>query len=58
MIGVALLWKTLLSAENLGIALRGLLRQGYFADLVVFDPDRIQDHATSSGEVSLRRYSV
>lgn len=32
--------------ENLGIANRGYLREGYFADVVVFDPATIQDHAT------------
>jgi N-acyl-D-amino-acid deacylase len=37
---------TSLPASNLGIANRGLLRQGYFADIVVFDPATIQDHAT------------
>jgi N-acyl-D-amino-acid deacylase len=37
---------TSLPASNLGIANRGLLRQGYFADIVVFDPASIQDHAT------------
>ena len=37
---------TSLPAENLGIAHRGLLRQGYFAGVVVFDPNTIQDHAT------------
>lgn len=37
---------TSLPASNLGIARRGLLRQGYFADVVVFDPATIQDHAT------------
>ncbi len=33
-------------AENLGILNRGLLKKGYFADIVVFDPEKIQDHAT------------
>jgi N-acyl-D-aspartate/D-glutamate deacylase len=33
-------------AANLRIARRGLLETGCFADVVVFDPDRIQDHAT------------
>jgi N-acyl-D-amino-acid deacylase len=37
---------TSLPATNLGIARRGLLRPGYFADIVVFDPATIQDHAT------------
>ncbi len=35
-----------LPAENLGIARRGHLAAGNFADVVVFDPDKIQDHAT------------
>jgi N-acyl-D-amino-acid deacylase len=33
-------------AENLGIKRRGALVPGYFADVVVFDPASIQDHAT------------
>lgn len=33
-------------AENLGIADRGALERGKYADVVVFDPDRVQDHAT------------
>jgi N-acyl-D-amino-acid deacylase len=37
---------TSLPASNLGITHRGLLRQGYFADIAVFDPSTIQDHAT------------
>jgi len=37
---------TSLPATNLGIAHRGLLRPGYFADITVFDPATIQDHAT------------
>jgi N-acyl-D-amino-acid deacylase len=35
-----------LPAGNLKIQKRGLLKEGYFADVVVFDPQRIQDHAT------------
>lgn len=35
-----------LPAENLRLSRRGLLRPGYFADVVVFDPATIQDHAT------------
>lgn len=37
---------TSLPAETLKIASRGRLRPGYFADVVVFDPATIQDHAT------------
>ncbi len=37
---------TSLPATNLGIRNRGTLAPGYFADVVVFDPETIQDHAT------------
>ena len=37
---------TSLPAANLGIARRGMLKPDYFADVVVFDPAAIQDHAT------------
>jgi N-acyl-D-aspartate/D-glutamate deacylase len=37
---------TSLPASNLGIANRGQLEPGYFADIAVFDPATIQDHAT------------
>lgn len=33
-------------AENLKIEKRGWLREGYYADVVVFDPASVQDHAT------------
>ncbi len=33
-------------ADNLGLANRGRLEVGYFADVVVFDPDSIRDQAT------------
>ena len=33
-------------AENLGLARRGRLGPGYIADVVVFDPATIRDHAT------------
>jgi N-acyl-D-amino-acid deacylase len=35
-----------LPAENLRLDHRGALKKGYFADVVVFDPAKIQDHAT------------
>jgi N-acyl-D-amino-acid deacylase len=37
---------TSLPAHNLKIKQRGLLKVGYFADVVVFDPAKIEDHAT------------
>jgi N-acyl-D-amino-acid deacylase len=37
---------TSLPAENLKIKERGRLADGYFADVVIFDPATIQDHAT------------
>jgi N-acyl-D-amino-acid deacylase len=33
-------------ARNLSLADRGMLKAGYFADVVIFDPQTIQDHAT------------
>ena len=33
-------------AENLSIKKRGRLKKGYYADVVVFDPMKIRDHAT------------
>jgi N-acyl-D-amino-acid deacylase len=35
-----------LPAKNLKLDRRGELKEGYYADVVVFDPDTIQDHAT------------
>jgi len=37
---------TSLPAANLKIRDRGLLKEGYFADVVLFDPAKVQDHAT------------
>jgi N-acyl-D-amino-acid deacylase len=34
------------TAQRLGIADRGLLRAGFFADIAVFDPERVTDNAT------------
>ena len=33
-------------AEELKIRHRGRLKQGYYADIVIFDPETIQDQAT------------
>jgi N-acyl-D-amino-acid deacylase len=35
-----------LPAQNLSIKDRGMLRKGYFADVVIFDPRTVQDHST------------
>jgi N-acyl-D-amino-acid deacylase len=35
-----------LPAHNLGLHDRGMLKAGYFADVVVFDPGAVADHAT------------
>jgi N-acyl-D-amino-acid deacylase len=35
-----------LPAHNLGLHDRGMLKTGYYADVVVFDPDTVTDHAT------------
>lgn len=37
---------TSLAAENMGFANRGLIREGMIADLVLFNPDTVIDHAT------------
>ena len=37
---------TSLPARNLKLRRRGALKTGYYADIVIFDPDEIQDHAT------------
>jgi N-acyl-D-amino-acid deacylase len=46
---------TSLPATNLKLPKRGYLRGGCFADLVIFDPARVEDHATYP---SPHRYST
>jgi len=45
-LGEAIRRMTSLPAENLRIAHRGRLAKGFFADIAVFNPDEIIDHAT------------
>ena len=35
-----------LPAGNLGLKKRGMIKEGNYADVVMFDPNKIQDHAT------------
>jgi N-acyl-D-aspartate/D-glutamate deacylase len=35
-----------LPASNVGLKQRGLLREGYFADITIFDPETVIDRAT------------
>ena len=42
-----------LPAKTLGIENRGRIRTGYYADLVLFDPDTIQDKATMQDSTAL-----
>lgn len=45
-LGEAVRKMTSLPAENLKLKDRGHLKEGYFADIVIFDPETIQDHST------------
>jgi N-acyl-D-amino-acid deacylase len=38
-------------AQRFGLAQRGRIREGYYADLVLFDPERIIDTATFSDPI-------
>jgi N-acyl-D-amino-acid deacylase len=44
---------TSLPAQFLGMKDRGILREGFAADLVIFDPDRVRDEATYSDAYKL-----
>ena len=37
---------TSLSAEHMGIRRRGLIKKGYYADLVLLNPEKVSDKAT------------
>jgi N-acyl-D-aspartate/D-glutamate deacylase len=39
---------TSLPAGKFGLAKRGVLQDGFYADLVIFDPDKVIDRATWS----------
>jgi N-acyl-D-amino-acid deacylase len=42
---------TAMPAQRFGLADRGLIRKAYFADLVLFDPEKIIDTATYSDPI-------
>jgi N-acyl-D-amino-acid deacylase len=44
---------TSLSAENMGIERRGLLKPGYYADIVIFDDELVKDEASISSPQKL-----
>lgn len=41
-----------MSAKRFGLAKRGEIKSGYFADLVLFDPNEISDEATFENPVA------
>ena len=45
-LGEAIRRMSALPAQNLGLEKRGLLQEGMFADVVVFDPAKVGDRAT------------
>ncbi|WP_370300212.1 amidohydrolase family protein [Abyssibacter sp.] len=47
-----------LQANNWGLRDRGCLKNGCFADVVVFDPETITDHATFANPISWRQACV
>lgn len=44
---------TALTAESLGLPNRGLVKTGYFADLVLFDPNSVKDNASIQNSTAL-----
>ena len=44
---------TALTAESLGLSNRGLIKTGYFADLVLFDPTTVKDNANIQNSTAL-----
>lgn len=42
-----------LTAEHIGIARRGLIVPGYYADLVLFDPATVVDNATITNATAM-----